>query len=116
MELLEESGAGEQLRDVLGEGDLLGLERFAGDGACPYSARTATDVILYGVSAALFEAMVARHPLVKRFVAAHFSVDGILGFGRTSWLDAEAPPADFLRARLVTLPAGCVGSGSGVPG
>ena len=123
VELLEESGAGEQLRDVLGEGDLLGLERFAGDGGCPYSARTATDVILYGVSAALFESMVARHPLVKRFVAAHFSVDGILGFGRTSWLDAEAPPADFLRARLVTLSldasapeaaSGLIGARSGI--
>src|SRR6476660_7327822 len=36
VELLEESGPVERLRDVLGEGDLLGLERFAGDGSCLY--------------------------------------------------------------------------------
>ena len=36
---------------------------------------------------------------MKRYVTAHASVSGIVGFGRTSWLDAEAPPLDFLRAR-----------------
>src|SRR4029077_11036331 len=55
VELIEEGPSGELLRDVLGEGDLLGLERFAGDGICQYSARTASDVILYGVAASLFE-------------------------------------------------------------
>jgi CBS domain-containing protein len=78
---------------------LLGLERFAGDGACRYSARNSTDVILYGVEAEAFESGAARYPVVKRFLAAHFSVSSVLGFGRTSWLDAEAPPIDFLRAR-----------------
>src|SRR5262249_45923124 len=104
VELMEESDSGERLRDVLGEGDLLGLERFAGDGSCRYSVRTASDVILYGISAALFESLLARYPALQHFVSAHFSVAGILGFGRTSWLDAEAPPAEFLRARLVALP------------
>ena len=52
VELLEESGGRERLRDVLGEGDLLGLERFEGEGRCRYSARTASDVILYGVAGA----------------------------------------------------------------
>ena len=99
VELLDESVPGDQLRDVVGEGDLLGLDRFAGDGSCPYSVRTATDVILYGISANLFESLVAGYPAVKRFVSAHFSAAGILGFGRTSWLDAGAPPLAFLRAR-----------------
>src|SRR5580765_4367499 len=71
VELLEKSTSGDELHDVLGEGDLLGLERFAGDGACLYSARTSTDVILYGVDAAAFESVAARYPLVKRFLAAH---------------------------------------------
>src|SRR5882757_3367425 len=74
VELLEERTAGEQLRDVLGEGDLLGLERFAGDGCCLYSARTASDVILYGVAAAQFESTVDRYPSVRRFLAARVSV------------------------------------------
>jgi signal-transduction protein with cAMP-binding, CBS, and nucleotidyltransferase domain len=99
VELLTESGSGEQLRDLLGEGDVLGLERFAGDGSSPYSARTATDVILYGVSAETFEAIVPRYPLVERFVTAHFSVAAHPGFGRTSWLDAEAPPVEYLCSR-----------------
>ena len=104
VELLEQSASGEQLRDVLGEGDLLGLERFAGDGPRLYSARTATDVILYGVAAPVFESLIVQYPTVKRFLSAHFSVSGILGFGKTSWLDAEPPSMDFLRARLVVIP------------
>jgi CBS domain-containing protein len=104
VELIEESTCGEQLRDVLGEGDLLGLERFNGGGTFQYSARTASDVILYGVSAATFESLISRYPQVQRFVSAHFTVAGILGSGRTSWLDAEAPPAEYLRARLAALP------------
>ena len=103
VEAVEQSASGEQLRDVMGEGDLLGLDRFAGDGAFLYSARTASDVILYGFAADLFESMAARYPSVKRFLAAHSSVAGIMGFGRTSWLDAAAPSMDFLRSRLVTL-------------
>lgn len=99
VELLEESASGERLRDVLGEGDLLGLDRFTGTGASQYSARTSTDVILYGVDAALFETFVARYPELPRFLSARFSVSGSLGFHRESWLDAEPPPLRFLQAR-----------------
>src|SRR5262249_59843862 len=53
VELLKEATSGEVMCDVFGEGDVLGLERFAGDGTCRCSARTATDVILYGVNADL---------------------------------------------------------------
>jgi signal-transduction protein with cAMP-binding, CBS, and nucleotidyltransferase domain len=106
VELVEENGSGERLRDVLGEGDLLGLERFAGDGTCLHSARTASDVILYGVAAAPFEAVAERYPSVRRFLAAHASVSGNVGFNWSSWLDAEAPPLEFLRARSAAVPAG----------
>ena len=105
VELLDVTASGERLRDRLGEGDLLGLERFVGDGTFPYSARTLSDVILYGVAADLFESAAGRYPAVKRFLSAHRSVSGIHGFNKTSWLEAEAPPLDFLRARLVVLPA-----------
>ncbi len=99
VELLEEAESGPRLRDVMGTGDLL----FAGDGACQYSARTASDVILYGVATALFEAAVARYPQVRRFLSAHFSISGNFGFQRNSWLEAGAPPAEFLRARTTLL-------------
>ena len=103
VDLIEDCVADEQLRDVVGEGDLLGLDRFLGIGRSLYSARTAGDVILYGVSAALFESLVQRYPAVKRYLRAHFSVSSLSGSRRTSWLDAEAPPEEFLRARLVVL-------------
>ena len=104
VELLEDSGAGEQLRDVLAEGDLLGLDCFVGERCCLNSARTASDVILYGIRTTQFESLITRHAAVKRFLSAHFSVAADVGIGRTSWLDAEPPPAEFLRARLKTLP------------
>ncbi len=106
VEVLQEDASGEHLGDVLGEGDLLGLDRFTGDGVCRHSARTANDVILYGIAAELFESMAARHPAVGRYVSAHSSVSGNLGFNRTSWLEAEAPPLEFLRSRLVRIPPG----------
>jgi len=68
VELIEESSEREQLRDVLGEGDVLGLERFVGNGTCLCSARTATDVILYAIHAALFEALIPRYPAVERYL------------------------------------------------
>ncbi len=55
VELLDDAAAGRPVRDMLGEGDLLGIERFAGDGSFLLSARTATDVILHAVSAELVE-------------------------------------------------------------
>lgn len=87
----------ERLLDVKGEGDVLGIERFAGDAVAPpkYSARTASDVILYGVSAAQFAALIPGHPALQQFVKAHVSVTGMRGFGRTSWLDAPLPPLEF---------------------
>ena len=105
VDLIEDCTTGEQLRDILGEGDLIGLDRFPGNGLCLYSARTASDVILYGVTASLFESFAQRYPAVKTYLRAHFSVSSLSGSRKTSWLDAEAPPPSFLRARLVALPA-----------
>ena len=104
IDLVEECMGGEQLRDVLGEGDLLGLDRFLGNGRSMYSARTAGDVILYGADADVFESLVQRYPAVKRYLRAHFSVSSLSGSRRISWLDAEAPPEEFLLARLIVLP------------
>lgn len=104
VELIDETpGGADQLRDVLGEGDLLGLERFLGDGAYVSSARTTCDVIVYAIDAGAFEDLAARHPAVKRYLAAHFSVMGT-GIGRRSWLDSEAPDLEFLQARTSLKP------------
>jgi signal-transduction protein with cAMP-binding, CBS, and nucleotidyltransferase domain len=101
VELVDETAGQSQLRDVLGEGDLIGLERFLADGSYLSSARTAGDVIVYAIDANAFEDLAARHPAVKRYLAAHYSVFGT-GIGRRSWLDAEAPSLDFLEARKST--------------
>ena len=102
VDLLDATPTGEQLRDVLGEGDMPGLEAFSGAPA-RYSARTASDVILYGVEAEAFAALVSRYPQVERFLAAHTGLSGNLGFHRTSWLEAALPPLEYWRARLVTV-------------
>lgn len=98
VELVDETSGATQLLDVLGEGDLLGLDRFLGDGAYMSSARTTSDVIVYALDAGAFEDLAARHAAVKRYLAAHFSILGT-GIGRRSWLDAEAPGLEFLRVR-----------------
>jgi signal-transduction protein with cAMP-binding, CBS, and nucleotidyltransferase domain len=99
VEVLDERDGTERLHDVLGEGDLLGLDRFVGDGSFQYSARTLSDVILYGVGAGEMETVVARYPEVERYLSARFSMAGGPGFERRSWLDSEPPPLSFLRAR-----------------
>jgi signal-transduction protein with cAMP-binding, CBS, and nucleotidyltransferase domain len=98
VEILDESQGSGQLRDVLGEGDLLGLDRFAGSTTYVSSARTAGDVLLYAIEAGGFEELALQAPALKRYLAAHFSVSSV-GMGRRSWLDADAPNLEFLEAR-----------------
>jgi CRP-like cAMP-binding protein len=98
VELLDGRG---RLLDVKGCGDVLGLERFsaASTPGPVYAAVTKTDVILYGVPAAMFSGLIEHYPVVREFVEAHVSVADVHGFARTSWLDSPAPPLEFLRAR-----------------
>jgi CBS domain-containing protein len=71
--LLEVHADGETLRDVRGEGDLLGVGRYLGAAVHTYTARTETDVILYALPADLFWELVSRQPRASRFLAAYFS-------------------------------------------
>jgi signal-transduction protein with cAMP-binding, CBS, and nucleotidyltransferase domain len=104
---------GDRLRDVLGEGDLIGVERLLGHTSWLYSARTANDVILYSIDARRLEDLAARFPALQAHLAAHVSVADAGHSGRRSWLDAAPPPVEFLRARshaappaAATVPAG----------
>ena len=99
VELLDETPAVPRLRDVLGEGDLLGLDRLLGHGRQRHSARTVGDVILYAIDGALFASLAAAHRAVERYVAAHSSAGRSGSTERTSWLDAPMPPVAYLRAR-----------------
>lgn len=90
-----------RLQDVLGEGDMIGLD----SGFYLHSALTASDVILYAIDSVVFEGLVSRYPGVQQYLAAHFGVSAASAPGRSSWLDAPGPPDDYLRARFARLPA-----------
>ncbi|MEP7270092.1 MAG: putative nucleotidyltransferase substrate binding domain-containing protein [Acidobacteriota bacterium] len=121
--LLEGSDEDRQLKDILGEGDMLGLGRFLGHTSCRYSARTASDVILYSIDAAAFETVAKRNPAVSRYLAAHFSISeryaesngsgssrsedrGQRDITVRSWLDASGPDLRELGELLVTVETG----------
>ena len=72
--LWDESGGKVELRDVRGAGDLLGVEQFNGAHSCLYSARSASDVVLYGFPADDFEALVLAYPYARHYVAAFGTV------------------------------------------
>jgi CBS domain-containing protein len=119
VEIIDETPHGEQLRDLLGEGDLLDSE----PGTAPYrnSAKTTSDVILYTIDAKEFAQLAAGNPRVARYLAAQVSIsEGYnqdvrsLGFqetetravGKTTWLDTPGPPVDFLRRHLLSFRPG----------
>jgi CBS domain-containing protein len=104
VEIIDETADGNQLRDLLAEGDLLNAE--AGDAPYPHSAKTTSDVILYTIDAPQFWQIADRNPRVGRYLAA-LSDSGrevtteSKALGRTTWLDTPGPTADFLRRHLL---------------
>jgi len=72
--LWDETGEAAVLRDVRGAGDMLGIEQFNDDGCYAYSARSATDVVVYMFPAIEFEALVLKYPYARRFIAAYSTV------------------------------------------
>ena len=77
--LVEETKDGETLRDVRGEGDMLGIGLLLGDETQRYTARTETDVILYALPIEAMADLMRRHTRVQRFLAAYFSVANGVG-------------------------------------
>jgi CBS domain-containing protein len=76
----ERRGAAE-LRDVRGAGDLLGVEQFNGAPSVLFSARSTSDVVVYGLAAADFGELLTKHPYARQFVSALGSV--VTDFKRT---------------------------------
>jgi CBS domain-containing protein len=72
--LFEEGGEQERLRDVRGPGDLLGIDRLLGASEYRYSAKAASDVILYALPTSDMEPLLTRYPSAGRYLAAHASV------------------------------------------
>ena len=99
--LWDEHGGEPQLRDVRGVGDLLGAEQFNGERSCLFSARSASDVILYGFPAADFGALLMKYPYARQFVSALGTV--VSDFHRTD--DRADPGRLFLHDVAVPLAA-----------
>jgi len=74
--LWDEAGEAAQLRDVRGAGDMLGIEQFNDAGCYAYSARSASDVVIYVFPAIEFEALVLKYPYAQRFTAAYDRITG----------------------------------------
>ena len=107
--LLDVQPDGEVLRDVRGDGDLLGVGRYLGIDEHVYTARTETDVILYALPADLFWTLVKRHPRASRFLAAYFST-AIMPAGleteqvRSDELRLGRRPVDWMVRRIKAVP------------
>jgi CBS domain-containing protein len=75
--LWEEANGKENLRDVRGPGDIIGIERFLGSQSSPYSAKSNSDVVVYALAAEDFEPLLAKYPQAKRYVDAHSTAGGV---------------------------------------
>ena len=65
----ERSGEAE-LRDVRGAGDLLGVEQFNGAPSVLFTARSTSDVVVYGLPAGDFGELLTKYPYARQFVSA----------------------------------------------
>jgi CBS domain-containing protein len=72
--LWDESANPAVLRDIRGAGDCIGIERFNGAVVSLYSAKAASDVVLYALYATDLEPLLARSPEAARYVAAYSTV------------------------------------------
>ena len=66
----DEAGGRAELRDVRGAGDMLGIERYNDAPRCLHTARSQTDVVIYGFPADDFRQCVLKHPHAAQYVAA----------------------------------------------
>ncbi|MEO8099938.1 MAG: putative nucleotidyltransferase substrate binding domain-containing protein [Acidobacteriota bacterium] len=72
--LWDETVSHPELRDVRGAGDMLGIDVLNGAAACAYSAKSNTDVVVYGFPVADFETLLGKYPVARRYVSAHAGV------------------------------------------
>ena len=70
-----------ELRDVRGAGDLLGVEQFNDAASVLFTARSTSDVVVYGLPAGDFGELLTKYPYARQFVSALDSV--VTDFKRT---------------------------------
>ncbi|MCX6595825.1 MAG: cyclic nucleotide-binding domain-containing protein [Acidobacteria bacterium] len=98
--LVEQMEGQERRRDILGAGEVLGLERFLGATTYRYSARTASDVVLYALPADDFSPLLDRYPSLQQYLATHAAVTA----GDADAGDTPPVAAQPLRARMLEEP------------
>ncbi len=72
--LWQTSEHGDELCDMRGPGDLLGIDRFHGSPVSAQSAKSASDVVIYALPADVFARLLEKYPQAQRYVSAHSSV------------------------------------------
>ncbi len=72
--LWEASEAGERLRDILGAGDMVGLDRYLGHEKSIYSAKTTSDVVIYALRASDFAPLLEKYAEASRWVSSNASI------------------------------------------
>jgi CBS domain-containing protein len=119
--IVQNSLQGEELVDMRGEGDLLGVSWFLSEKTFVHSARTETDTLLYALPWDEFAPLVRKYPQVSRYLAAYFSLrpdfqlpdpqagatpgeGGSATEAMDSWLGETAPLAERARRRRLTGP------------
>lgn len=93
IELIDED---EALRDLLGPGDIVGI---GSSDRHRYSARTASDVLVYVFPQEALRPLLDKHPRARRYLEAVFSLagedrsGGVAALGTSGlWLDEPLPP------------------------
>ena len=72
--IVQATPKGEQLFDMRGPGDVIGIDRFHGLPANIHSAKTASDVVLYALPADTFARLLEKYPQAKQYIAAHSTI------------------------------------------
>ena len=98
----------EALHDMLGPGDMIGIDRLLGHDVYRHTGCAATDVVVYALRTEDLERIVAAHRDVARYLASTTSVRETetdaepLHRGLRSWVDDTGPTASLASSRLLT--------------
>jgi CBS domain-containing protein len=70
----DERGAEARLLDVRGAGDVIGIDHMNGRNSYPYTARSASDVLIYAFPSEEFDAAIQKYSEARQYVSAYGSV------------------------------------------
>jgi CBS domain-containing protein len=90
--VVEESGSKEELIDLRGPGDILGLQGIRSDEPYTHTCKTDSDTILYGLPREPFSDLAGASQEARRYLAAYFSLSPVFIWrGGDDQLEADEP-------------------------